>query len=210
MSRKQEIKFGIDRITNEYRQLKKFEFLKNGKIYRYTTYIKNCEFCNVEFETKTKTSRTDSSKCDAELKFQIWSKLFENDKILASQNYNKSQYTQTVKKYFERKYYYELYVAKITPCCKLNINLLANQGKNTYNGKLCIMNIDHIDNNPLNNKYSNLQYICLFCHAVKTDYRRNIGSNGRLNVVRKELKKLNSLKKTDYSGRGMKLEMEVK
>ena len=208
--RKQQTKFGIDRITNEYRQLKKFEFLKNGKIYRYTTYIKNCEFCNAEFETKTKTSRTDSSKCDAELKFQIWSKLFENDKILASQNYNKSQYTQTVKKYFERKYYYELYVAKITPCCKLNINLLANQGNNKYNGKLCIMNIDHIDNNPSNNKYSNLQYICLFCHAVKTDYRRNTGSNGRLNIVRKELKKLNSLKKTDYSGRGMKLEKEVK
>ena len=208
--RKQKITFGIDRITNEYRQLKRFEFLKNGKIYRYTTYIKNCEICNVEFETKTKTSRTDSSKCDAELKFQIWSRLFETDKINASQNYNKAQHKQTVKKYFERKYYYELYVAKITPCCKLNINLLANQGKNTYNGKLCIMNIDHIDNNPSNNKYSNLQYICLFCHAVKTDYRRNIGSNGRLNIVRKELKKLNSLKKTDYSGRGMKLEMEVK
>jgi hypothetical protein len=208
--RKQKIKFGIDRFTGEYRQLKRFEFLRNGKIYKYKTYIKNCEICDVEFETTTLKSRTDSSKCDAELKFQIWSRLFEQDKILASQNYNKSQYTQTVKKYFERKYYYELYVAKITPCCKLNINLLANQGKNTYNGKLCIMNIDHIDNNPSNNKYSNLQYICLFCHAVKTDYRRNIGSNGRLNIVRKELKKLNSLKKTDYSGRGMKLEMEVK
>ena len=86
------------------------------------------------------------------------------------------------------------------------------QGKNKYNGKLCIMEISHKDDIPTNNKYSNLEYICLICHNLQTDYRKNNGTTkqGRRNIVREDLKKLNSLKKTDYSGRGMKLEMQVK
>lgn len=206
------IKFGIDKDTGEYRQLVRFEYLSKGKIYRKQTFWKNCEVCNYRFETSTIISRTDNPKCDQELKFQTWSKLFESNKINASQKYNNAQHKQTVKRYFERKYYHDLYIAKITPCCKLNINLLANQGLNKYNGKLCIMEISHIDNNPSNNKYSNLEYICLICHTVKTDYRLNNGTKkqGRLNIVRNNLKKLNALKKTDYTGRGMKLKKEVK
>ena len=203
-------KVGIDRITGEIRDLKRFESVINCRIYKKKTYIKNCEICDVEFETSTIKSRTDSSKCDAELKFQTWSRLFETDKINASQNYNKAQHKQTVKRYFERKYYYQLFIEKITPCCKMDIKKMTNQGLNKYNGKLCIMEISHKDDNPTNNTYSNLEYICLICHTVKTDYKRNNGSNGRRNIVRQELKKLNSLKKTDFSGRAMKLEMEVK
>ena len=219
--KKQKIRFGIDRFTGEYRQLKRFEFLRKGKIYKYKTYIKNCEICNVEFETTTLKSRTESfnpvtgevsTKCDQELKFRIWSKLFETGKINASQIWNKTLTKRTVKKYFERKYHYELYIAKITPCCKMDITKMTNQGKNKYNGKLCIMEISHKDDIPTNNTYSNLEYICLICHNVRTDYRKNNGTKkqGRRNIVREDLKKLNSLKKTDYSGRGMKLEMEVK
>lgn len=208
-----------DRVTGELRDLERFEFVRNGKIYKYKTYIKNCEICNVEFETTTIKSRTEgfnpitnepSMKCDSELKFRIWSKLFVQGKINASQKYNNAQHKQQVKRFFERKYHYELYIAKITPCCKMDITKMTNQGRNRFNGKLCIMEISHKDDIPTNNTYSNLEYICLICHTVKTDYKRNNGSNGRRNIVREDLKKLNSLKKTDYSGRGLKLEMEVK
>ena len=203
-------KVGVDRTTGELRDLRRFETVVNGRIYKKKTYIKTCEICSNEFETSTIKSRTDSSKCDAELKFQIWSKLFESNKINASQNYNNAQHKQQVKRFFERKYHYELFIEKITPCCKMDIKKMTNQGLNKYNGKLCIMEISHKDDNPTNNKYSNLEYICLICHTVNTDYKRNNGSNGRRNIVREDLKKLNDLKKTNYSGRGMKLRTEVK
>ena len=66
--------------------------------------------------------------------------------------------------YFKQKYYNDLYVKKILPCCKNPIldNWLDEDGN------VAIMEINHIDSRHNNNKLSNLEYICSNCHRART------------------------------------------
>jgi hypothetical protein len=46
-----------------------------------------------------------------------------------------------------------------------------------YNNEVIMLDVDHIDDNRGNNKLSNLQFLCVWCHALKT---RKVISHARM------------------------------
>jgi len=166
---------------------------ENGLLRGQKAYLKTCPICSLKFYTQHKNSRTCRNKfCSHELRHREWVKDFEQDKINACLKSNPLTIQNRVKRYFQEKYHHELFIEKITPCCGLDISKMSNQGLNEQNGKLCIMQVDHKNNNASNSYYSNLQYICVICHAVKTDHDAGKGNrpkNGRSNQQIRILKK---------------------
>ena len=174
---------GLNEETGRYER-----YDENGILRGYPAHNKTCPICNLKFTTQHKDARTCSLICSHKLRYQEWVKDFEQNKINATLPSNPLIIQNRVKRYFQEKYHHELFVEKITPCCGLDITSMRNQGLNETNGKLCIMQVDHHDNDPSNSYYSNLKYLCVVCHVVKTDTnagRGNRQGNGRNSKYKK-------------------------
>lgn len=119
----------------------------------------DCQFCGKEsLNGRSKRNKFCSLKCQADYQFEFITKpKIEN---------NGTHHASTLKNYLLRTRDNKCEVCNIEPC---------------WNGKLLVLQLDHIDGDSDNNYPSNLRLICPNCHS-QTD---TFCSKGR---ARNELK----------------------
>jgi hypothetical protein len=64
-------------------------------------------------------------------------------------------------------------------CCKIN----------KWNCNTIVLEIDHIDGNPYNDRPSNLRFICPNCHSQTSTYKARNWGNGRTIRQRNQINK---------------------
>ena len=136
---------------------------KNNLYYKRKTKFIICLNC-FKYSEVANASKFCSYKCQndkARIDFILSVENGLNDGLLSCNVGRLSGHYHT---YFKNKFYNDLYVKKILPCCKIPIH------KNwiNENGDVAIMEINHINGNHQNNKLNNLEYICSNCHSGRT------------------------------------------
>jgi len=136
---------------------------RNKIYYRVKTKFINCIACNQIKEVKN-AQKFCSYKCQndkARIDFIDSVENGLNDGLLDCNIGRISAHYHT---HFKEIHFKDLYINKITPCCKTPIL----DDWIDEDGNVAIMEINHIDHNHKNNKLSNLEYICANCHRART------------------------------------------
>ena len=126
----------------------------------YKTY--NCIVCGTESRFKhSKTNQYCSVKCQQQKQYLEYIKEWKDGNNAGGNKYSTSKY---IKRFIREKYE--------NTCCECGL-------KDAYNGKPIVLEVDHIDGDPYNNKEENLRLVCPNCHSQSSNYKnKNIG-NGR-------------------------------
>jgi len=126
----------------------------------YKTY--NCVVCGIESRFKhSKTNIFCSISCQQRQRYLDYIKEWKEGNNAGGNKYGVSNH---LKRYLLEKYN--------NTCSECGI-------KDTYNGKLIVLEVDHIDGNPYNNKEENLRTICPNCHSQSDNYKAKNKGNGR-------------------------------
>ncbi len=122
------------------------------------------EFClNCNKKLKDGQYKFCSQKCPSEYKYKQYIKKWKNNEVDGTKS-NGNAISNYIRKYLFKKYN--------NKCSRCGWNK-----KNQYIGKV-ILEIEHIDGNPKNNKEENLDLICPNCHSLTPTYKALNKGNG--------------------------------